>query len=153
MRSDSDDGSLHEATVVADVDPSMRIFNEELFGPVAAIIPVKNEKAAITASVEPNLLRAVIVGELKEVLKEFGDVRRTQIIEDTGEILLADTVSYNQRSDTVTASGHVSLLHAARSQCDRLVLGLNSDASVRRLGKGGDRPTPQTPHRRRSAAA
>ena len=27
-----------------------------------------------------------------------------------GEVLLADTVSYNQRTDTVTASGHVSLL-------------------------------------------
>ncbi len=36
-------------------------------------------------------------------------------------------------------AGHVSLLHAARAQCDRLVLGLNSDASVRRL-KGPDRP-------------
>lgn len=35
--------------------------------------------------------------------------------------------------------GHVSLLREARSQCDRLVLGLNSDASVRRL-KGEDRP-------------
>ncbi|MGP2493382.1 D-glycero-beta-D-manno-heptose-7-phosphate kinase [Mesorhizobium sp. PUT5] len=36
-------------------------------------------------------------------------------------------------------AGHVSLLHAARAQCDRLVLGLNSDASVRRL-KGPGRP-------------
>src|SRR5690349_18888529 len=31
-------------------------------------------------------------------------------ISQGGEVLLADTVSYNQRSDTVTASGHVSLL-------------------------------------------
>lgn len=36
-------------------------------------------------------------------------------------------------------AGHVSLLHAARAQCDRLVLGLNSDDSVRRL-KGPGRP-------------
>ncbi|HYC13284.1 MAG TPA: D-glycero-beta-D-manno-heptose 1-phosphate adenylyltransferase, partial [Stellaceae bacterium] len=35
--------------------------------------------------------------------------------------------------------GHVSLLKQARSQCDRLVVGLNSDASVKRL-KGPDRP-------------
>lgn len=35
--------------------------------------------------------------------------------------------------------GHISLLTQARSQCDRLVVGLNSDASVARL-KGNDRP-------------
>src|SRR6266849_5736664 len=31
-------------------------------------------------------------------------------ISQGGEVLLADTVSYNQRTDTITASGHVSLL-------------------------------------------
>ncbi|MGB8182912.1 MAG: D-glycero-beta-D-manno-heptose-7-phosphate kinase [Stellaceae bacterium] len=35
--------------------------------------------------------------------------------------------------------GHVSLLTEARAVCDRLVVGLNSDASVRRL-KGPERP-------------
>jgi rfaE bifunctional protein nucleotidyltransferase chain/domain len=35
--------------------------------------------------------------------------------------------------------GHVRLLEAARAEGDRLVVGLNSDASVRRL-KGPDRP-------------
>ena len=35
--------------------------------------------------------------------------------------------------------GHVSLLAQARSHCDRLVVGLNSDASAKRL-KGPDRP-------------
>ena len=35
--------------------------------------------------------------------------------------------------------GHVHLLEQARGQCDRLVVGLNSDASVRRL-KGPSRP-------------
>ena len=36
--------------------------------------------------------------------------------------------------------GHVSYLEAARSLGDALVVGLNSDASVRGLGKGPDRP-------------
>src|SRR5258707_12752162 len=31
-------------------------------------------------------------------------------ISQGGEVLLADTVTYNQRTDTITASGHVSLL-------------------------------------------
>lgn len=35
--------------------------------------------------------------------------------------------------------GHVSLLAQARAACDRLIVGLNSDASVQRL-KGADRP-------------
>jgi D-beta-D-heptose 7-phosphate kinase / D-beta-D-heptose 1-phosphate adenosyltransferase len=35
--------------------------------------------------------------------------------------------------------GHVSLLAQARARCDRLVVGLNADASVRRL-KGNGRP-------------
>jgi rfaE bifunctional protein nucleotidyltransferase chain/domain len=36
--------------------------------------------------------------------------------------------------------GHVELLEAARREGGSLVVGLNSDASVRRLGKGPDRP-------------
>lgn len=36
--------------------------------------------------------------------------------------------------------GHVDLLTRARALGDVLVLGLNSDESVRRLGKGADRP-------------
>ena len=35
--------------------------------------------------------------------------------------------------------GHVSLMRQARARCDRLIVGLNSDASVARL-KGPDRP-------------
>ncbi len=36
--------------------------------------------------------------------------------------------------------GHVELLEAARREGAGLVVGANSDASVRRLGKGGERP-------------
>jgi D-beta-D-heptose 7-phosphate kinase/D-beta-D-heptose 1-phosphate adenosyltransferase len=36
--------------------------------------------------------------------------------------------------------GHIALLEAARSEGDALVVGLNSDASARRLGKGPGRP-------------
>jgi rfaE bifunctional protein nucleotidyltransferase chain/domain len=36
--------------------------------------------------------------------------------------------------------GHVELLEAARREGNALVVGVNTDASVRRLGKGTDRP-------------
>ncbi|HRZ10715.1 MAG TPA: adenylyltransferase/cytidyltransferase family protein [Gemmatimonadales bacterium] len=36
--------------------------------------------------------------------------------------------------------GHLALLEAARAEGDALVVGVNSDASVRRLGKSPDRP-------------
>lgn len=36
--------------------------------------------------------------------------------------------------------GHIDVLTGARAQGDLLVVGVNSDASVRRLGKGPDRP-------------
>jgi D-beta-D-heptose 7-phosphate kinase/D-beta-D-heptose 1-phosphate adenosyltransferase len=36
--------------------------------------------------------------------------------------------------------GHIDLLTAARAEGDVLVVALNTDASVRRLGKGADRP-------------
>lgn len=40
----------------------------------------------------------------------------------------------------VLHAGHVAYLEEARALGDALVVGVNSDASVRRLGKGPDRP-------------
>jgi D-glycero-beta-D-manno-heptose 1-phosphate adenylyltransferase len=36
--------------------------------------------------------------------------------------------------------GHIDVLFAARACGDHLIVGVNSDASVRRLGKGSERP-------------
>jgi D-beta-D-heptose 7-phosphate kinase/D-beta-D-heptose 1-phosphate adenosyltransferase len=49
--------------------------------------------------------------------------------------------------------GHVGLLEAARAQGAALVVGVNSDASVRRLGKGADRPLVPEAERARLLAA
>ena len=49
--------------------------------------------------------------------------------------------------------GHVRLLEAARAEGAALVVGVNSDASVRRLGKGGDRPIVPGTDRARVLAA
>jgi D-beta-D-heptose 7-phosphate kinase/D-beta-D-heptose 1-phosphate adenosyltransferase len=50
-------------------------------------------------------------------------------------------------------AGHVALLEAARAAGDALVVGVNSDASVRRLGKGADRPLVAEGERARLLAA
>ena len=49
--------------------------------------------------------------------------------------------------------GHVALLEAARAEGGALVVGVNSDASVRRLDKGTDRPMVPERERARLLAA
>jgi DNA gyrase subunit A len=53
------------------------------------------------------ILRGLIVSELKEVQKDFGDERRTEIIEDTGEIQLEDLVAVEDVAITVTRGGYL----------------------------------------------
>jgi len=53
------------------------------------------------------VLRDLIVKELREVQKDFGDERRTQIIEDTGEITIADLVAVEDVAITVTRGGYL----------------------------------------------
>lgn len=50
-------------------------------------------------------------------------------------------------------AGHVHLLEAARAEGAALVVGVNTDASVRRLGKGADRPVVAEAERARLVAA
>lgn len=49
--------------------------------------------------------------------------------------------------------GHVTLLEAARAQGGALIVGVNSDRSVERLGKGADRPIVPERERTRLLAA
>src|SRR6185437_12841062 len=53
------------------------------------------------------VVKALIVKELKEVQKDFGDDRRTQIIEDTGEIQLEDLVQMEDVAVTVSRGGYL----------------------------------------------
>jgi D-beta-D-heptose 7-phosphate kinase/D-beta-D-heptose 1-phosphate adenosyltransferase len=50
-------------------------------------------------------------------------------------------------------TGHVALLEAARAEGAALVVGVNTDASVRRLGKGAERPLVPEGERARLLAA
>jgi len=50
-------------------------------------------------------------------------------------------------------TGHVALLEAARAEGDALIVGVNRDASARRLNKGPDRPVVAEAERARLVAA
>jgi DNA gyrase subunit A len=53
------------------------------------------------------VLRDLIVKELREVQKDHGDERRTQIIDDPGEIRLEDLVAVEDMAVTVTHGGYL----------------------------------------------
>ncbi len=53
------------------------------------------------------VLKALIIKELKEVQKDFGDDRRTQIVEDTGDINLEDLVQMEDVVVTVSRGGYL----------------------------------------------
>ena len=60
-------GAYYPATVLADVGKGMPAYEEELFGPVAAIIPVRDENEAIAVANDSafGLGAAIISGDLK----------------------------------------------------------------------------------------
>jgi D-beta-D-heptose 7-phosphate kinase / D-beta-D-heptose 1-phosphate adenosyltransferase len=49
------------------------------------------------------------------------------------------TVGFTNGCFDIIHPGHVKLLRAAKAHCDRLIVGLNTDSSIRRL-KGPERP-------------
>jgi DNA gyrase subunit A len=53
------------------------------------------------------ILRGVIVKELRDIQKEYGDARRTEFLEDTGEISLEDLVAVEDVAVTVTHGGYL----------------------------------------------
>lgn len=56
------------------------------------------------------------------------------------ELLQGKRVVFTNGVFDLLHAGHVQVLEAARALGDALVVGLNTDESVRRLGKGADRP-------------
>ncbi|OGP23422.1 MAG: DNA gyrase subunit A [Deltaproteobacteria bacterium GWB2_55_19] len=53
------------------------------------------------------LLMDVIVDELKEVRERFGDERRTQIVEEAGEITLEDIIAEEDMVVTISSGGYI----------------------------------------------
>ncbi len=90
----------------------------------------------------------VSAGELRaRILPEASLAPEQKIVVDWGELdrrldawrLEGLRIGFTNGCFDLLHPGHVKLLAEARAACDRLVVGLNSDASVRRL-KGDGRP-------------
>ena len=84
---------------------------------VAALSRVHDPARAAHTVVDPEAARRIVEAWRREGLK----------------------VGFTNGCFDILHAGHVSLLSAARAACDRLVVGLNADQSVRRL-KGEGRP-------------
>lgn len=92
-----------------------------------------------TAVVHPDeLMRALRSSEMKSA--------QDKIVSLDGAVSLTEawrakrlTVGFTNGCFDLLHPGHVSLLTQARANCDRLIVGLNTDASVRKL-KGEGRP-------------
>jgi D-beta-D-heptose 7-phosphate kinase/D-beta-D-heptose 1-phosphate adenosyltransferase len=126
---------------------------------VAAFALARAAGADHPAAVElANRAASVVVGK-------FGTatVRPEEMLQDTDALRLIPRRALNQLSSTLRAkgkrivtingsfdvlhNGHLHILNEARQQGDVLIVGLNSDASVK-LNKGPDRPI--VPERRRA---
>src|SRR5208337_4405589 len=85
------------------------------------------------------VLKDLIVKELKEVQKDYGDQRRTQIIEDTGEITLEDLVAVEDVAITVTRGGYLkrtsmdTYRRQTRGGKGRIGMGTRAEDFVERL--------------------
>lgn len=85
------------------------------------------------------VLKDLVVKELREVQKEFGDERRTQIVEDAGEIRLEDLVQMEDVAVTVSRGGYLKRTSVAtyarqsRGGKGRIGMGTRSEDVVEHL--------------------
>jgi D-beta-D-heptose 7-phosphate kinase/D-beta-D-heptose 1-phosphate adenosyltransferase len=115
----------------ADWDTALRIAN------AAAAVAVGKQGTASVSAAELRrkiLPHASLAAEEKIVLEL--DTLDAQLAEWKRQ---GQRVGFTNGCFDILHPGHVKVLTAARAACDRLIVGLNSDASVRRL-KGAERP-------------
>src|ERR1700759_2965814 len=115
----------------ADWEAALRMAN------AAAAVAVSKQGAAVVTRAElrrKGLPHEVLAAE--EKIMASSDELDAQLSEWRKQ---GQRIGFTNGCFDILHPGHVKLLTAARAACDRLIVGLNSDASVRRL-KGEDRP-------------
>ncbi|WP_193366627.1 D-glycero-beta-D-manno-heptose-7-phosphate kinase [Pelagibius marinus] len=111
----------------------------------------------VTAAQLANVAAAIVVGKLGTAVARPGEILRalhaSDLLAAEAKVVDLDSlgeqvaqwrkaglkIGFTNGCFDLLHPGHVSLLEQARAACDRLIVGLNSDASVRRL-KGEARP-------------
>ncbi|MDR3736816.1 MAG: D-glycero-beta-D-manno-heptose-7-phosphate kinase [Acidobacteriaceae bacterium] len=93
-----------------------------------------------TATVHPQELNRALLDQ--RLMSDTGKVVTVpEAIDQIAKWRLAELrIGFTNGCFDLLHPGHISLLRQARRACDRLIVGLNSDASVRRLNKGPERP-------------
>lgn len=88
----------------------------------------------------------VTAEEVKAALTDFGPAGRAGVLPIDAMIGQAERwraaglrIGFTNGCFDILHPGHIRVIEQARSHCDRLIIGLNSDASVKRL-KGPQRP-------------
>jgi acyl-CoA reductase-like NAD-dependent aldehyde dehydrogenase len=90
------DGTHHEATLVADVDPAMKISREELFGPAVAITACSDMDEAIRLANDTNygLSAAIFTRDLNRALRFAREVDSGNLHINWGPQWRADLMPY-----------------------------------------------------------
>ncbi|MGC4244078.1 MAG: benzaldehyde dehydrogenase [Herbaspirillum sp.] len=75
------EGLFYQPTVLSGVRPGMRVFDEEIFGPVASVITVDSEEEAITLANQNQggLAAGVISGSLARAMRVAGRLRQGMV--------------------------------------------------------------------------
>lgn len=114
-------GSLGEAVRLANIAGGLEV---EKFG----CVPITREEVLGEILLEHNKTLGKI-RELEQLLPELARRRAA-----------GETIAFTNGCFDLIHAGHVATFAHCKAHADLLVLGLNSDASIRRLGKGADRP-------------
>jgi D-beta-D-heptose 7-phosphate kinase / D-beta-D-heptose 1-phosphate adenosyltransferase len=102
----------------------------------AAVAISKPGTATVSlAELRRKILPAASLTAEEKIVASIG-VLDAQVAEWRGQ---GQRIGFTNGCFDILHPGHVRVLTQARAACDRLIVGLNSDASVRRL-KGADRP-------------
>jgi D-beta-D-heptose 7-phosphate kinase/D-beta-D-heptose 1-phosphate adenosyltransferase len=117
--------------VGADFESAMRAANA-----AAAVVVSKRGTASVSAAeLRARILPAALLAPEEKVVFDWSMLEE-HLVEWRRQRL---RIGFTNGCFDLLHPGHIRLLTEARAACDRLLVGLNDDASVRRL-KGADRP-------------
>jgi D-beta-D-heptose 7-phosphate kinase/D-beta-D-heptose 1-phosphate adenosyltransferase len=115
----------------AGLEPAVRAANAA----AAVVVGKRGTSTASMAELRSRLLPAASLAPEEKIVFDWS-VLEERLDEWRGQRL---RVGFTNGCFDLLHPGHIRLMTEARAACDRLVVGLNSDASVRRL-KGRERP-------------